>query len=131
MKREYLPITIAGLLFATAFFWSVWSETMRPMIRAGNTAGVVYHLVGIPIILVGLGLFVYGGFRFLRNIFDLLQDETFLEHAAVIKEGASSTAVRQAQKAHLRLWARAVARGSGWMLLGFSILGVGGYIINL
>ncbi|MFO7540474.1 MAG: hypothetical protein R6X32_20735 [Chloroflexota bacterium] len=131
MKREYIPLALVGLLFAGAFLWSVWFETLLPLMQAGDTPGLLFHLVGIPIILVGLAIFVYGGFRTLRNIFDLVADETFVTYAAVIQERPSPAEVRAAQKVHLRLWAGALGRGLAIMLLGFALIGLGGYIINL
>jgi hypothetical protein len=131
MKREYIPLALLGLLFAGAFFWSLWSETLRPLLQAGDTAGLLFHLAGVPLILMGLVVFVYGGFRTLRNIFDLVADETFVQQAAIIQARPSSAEVRAAQKVHLRLWAGALGRGLAIMLLGFTLIGLGGYIINL
>jgi hypothetical protein len=131
MKRSYIPITLIGILFSIVFFWSVWTETLRPLIRAGDTAGLLFNLVGIPIIVAGLVVFVYGGYRCLRDMFDLGENETFQQHAAIIRDRPSVQAVRSSQRIHLRLWAGALARGAFWMLAGFVCFAIGGYIINV
>jgi hypothetical protein len=130
MKRENIPITVIAVVFGLLFFGSMWTETLQPLIRAGDTTGLLFNLVGLPILVAGLVVFVYGGFRCLRNLFDLAQNETFLQQAAIIRERSSPQAVRAAQRIHLRLWGGALGRGARWMLLGFLCFGIGGYLIN-
>jgi hypothetical protein len=130
MKRDNLVLSLLGLAFAVAFFWSLWFDTIFPLIRQGDWAGLLFHLVGVPVILVGTGAIVYGGFRALCNMFDLGSNEEFVRHAEVIKARPTPQAVRAAQKAHLVLWGAALGRGAMWMLVGFLLIGVGGFLIN-
>jgi hypothetical protein len=131
MKREYIPITVVAVLFGIAFLGSIWFETLRPLIQAGDRSGLLFNLVGLPIIVAGLVVFVYGGYRCLRDMFDLAENETFQQHATIIRERPSVQAVRASQRIHLRLWAGALGRGMLWMLLGFVCFAIGGYIINV
>ena len=130
MKREYLPLFAIALLFAALFVWSVIYETLLPLLRAGDIRGIVAHIVGIPIIVAGTAVFVYGGFRLLRGVFTLMQDKSFKEHALVIKKQPSPKAVREARKAHLQMWGAALRGGILWMAIGFAGIALGGWIIN-
>lgn len=120
-----------GLLFGIVFVWSVVYETLLPLLRAGDVAGLVAHLLGVPIIVAGTIGFAYGGFRALHGVSTLLQDSTFQEHALTIKKQPSSEGVHEARRVHLRMWMAALKRGVLWMALGFTAIAVGGWIINL
>ncbi len=80
---KFIGLT-ALAVFVGSILWSMWVETLRPLFRQGNTAAIINNLVGRPLILIGVGIFVYGGVVFMRDTFGALRDETMQKNTAVI-----------------------------------------------
>lgn len=127
---KWVGIGIA-VLFVGSILWSIIFETMLPLWRAGEWLSIVYHLVGIPIILAGTGCFVYGGFVFVRDTFGAMGDESMIENRALIHRKPSKEAVRHAQRENLKALLRAWWPGTKWLAAGFGLIAVGGFLINL
>lgn len=127
-------IFIGGMVLAGIFLWSVVAETMLPLWRAGDQRGFYLHLFGIPIIVLGTGIFIVGGARVVRDIWAFLfsgDDRRVADNIATIKAGKDRPAVRAAQKENAGLWLRAVGQGGLIMAAGFLTIAIGSYIINL
>jgi hypothetical protein len=129
-RKQYWLLYLAGLLFAGFFCWSVWFETMAPLLHEGDYWGVLFHLIGIPIILAGTAAIVYGGFLIVRNTFSLMADEEIQRQIAIIRQKPSSEARRAAQRFQIRYFAQAWRAGALWMAAGFGLIAAGGFIIN-
>lgn len=63
-----------AFLFTIFMAWSVLYETLLPLWSAGDTIGFQRNLIGIPILFLGIGLFCYSAFRFLRDTFSATQN---------------------------------------------------------
>ncbi len=107
-----------------AFFWSVWAESLAPYLRAGRDAAALRAALQVLGALVGVGLAVMGGARFLRAWLQMgwLTDHTFLARSAPFRE------IRQGQTAaeRWRLAAALMGRvlrlpGLGWLLVGLGL----------
>ncbi len=119
-----------AILFVGSILWSMWEETLLPLIRSGNTRSLWLHLVGMPIILLGTGIFVYGGIVFVRATFAALADSGLIENMRVIK-GELAGDKRKAQWANAGLLVQSWLPGLGWLGFGFALIALGGFLINL
>lgn len=124
---KYILWAVAAV-FVGLILWSMWTETMMPLIRAGDTRGIWLHLVGLPLILLGTSIFAYGGYIFMRDTFDVYRDETLRKNVQAIREKQASRAMRwQNAKILFRAW----VPGLRWLGLGFLLIAWGSYFINL
>ncbi len=134
INRQNLPLILIAALFCGAILWSILTETLLPLVRAGNTAGLIANLAGIPIILVGTGVIVWGGWRVVRDLFSMMASPEVKGNVQVIRQQrkpAGTDQRRAAQWANLRHWAAAMLPGSLRMFLGFVLIAIGGFIINV
>lgn len=130
--RIWKFLGIAALvIFIGSILWSMWVDTLYPLIRAGDIRAVIFNLIGLPLILIGVGIFVYGGYLFVKRTFGSFGDEQMIESAAVIRAKPSSKEVAAARWQTLRLFWRAWLPGLLWLAMGFLLIAVGGFLINL
>lgn len=117
--------------FVGSILWSMWVDTLQPLIRAGDTQALIFNLVGLPIILLGTGIFVYGGFRFVRATFHSMQEPGAVENIARIQEGSlPPDELQQARMENLRALWTAWKRPLAWLAFGFALIALGGFLIN-
>jgi hypothetical protein len=117
----------AAAVFVGSILWSMWAETLLPLIRAGDTRAVWLHVVGLPIILGGTAVIVYGGYIFVRDTFRAFSDETLQKNILAIRAKQASGAMRwQNAKILFRAW----VPGLRWLSLGFLLIAAGGFLIN-
>lgn len=125
---------VIGILVLAAFvgsiLWSMWVDTLLPLIREGDSRAVAFNLVGLPLILVGVGIFVYGGFVFVRDTFGSFGDEKLLQNVAVIRTKPSRKEVAAARWQNMGMLWQAWKPGLAWLALGFLIIAAGGFLIN-
>ena len=131
-KWRYLVLGGLGLLFVGSIIWSIVFETLLPLWREGDRVGLTNNLIGIPIILAGTAVIVYGGFRFLRDMFAVSQNERLQANAALLQDKtADPAAVHQARWENFKLLLLAWQAGFLWIIGGFLLIAVGGFLINL
>ena len=129
--RIWKFIGIAALVVLIgSVLWSMWAETLYPLIEAGDSRAVVLHLIGLPLILVGVGIFVYGGFVFVIGTFGTFSDEKMIQSMVIIRSKPSPKEVAAARWQTLRFFWQAWKPGLARLALGFLILAVGGLLIN-
>jgi hypothetical protein len=124
---KYILWTVAAV-FVGFILWSMWAETLLPLIRAGDTRSVWLHLVGMPIILLGTAVFVYGGYVFVRGTLGTFGDETLQKNVQAIRVKQASGQMRWQ---NVRILFRAWTPGLRWLGLGFLLIAIGGFLINL
>jgi hypothetical protein len=123
-------LVLLGLLFLGSIGWSIWFDTLAPLVREGDYQALVFNLVGIPIILAGTAVIVYGGYLIVSRTFTLFEDEAFMQTVARIRQRPSSGERRQVWAVQFAYYRRAWAAGAAWILAGFALMAVGGYLIN-
>jgi hypothetical protein len=118
-------------VFVGSLLWSVWFETLLPLMRAGDWRRLLLNLIGIPLLFAGTGLIVYGGFVFLRDMLRLSASEAFQQRVDLVQSGTEDrAALRAARRENLRtLWVT-WKPGFSWIGLGFLLIAAGGFIIN-
>ena len=119
----------AGILLVGSVFWSIIYETLLPLWRAGQTGELVANLIGIPIILLGTAVIVYGGFRSVKGVLSMMNDPQVVANVVIIKEGKSDN-LRTARWQNIRLWWQSLWPGLLIMLGGFGLIAIGGFLIN-
>ena len=118
----------AAAVFIGSILWSMWAETLLPLIRAGDTWGVWLHVVGLPLILLGTAVFVYGGLVFVRGTLGAFGNETLQKNVQAIR---AKRATGQMRWQNAQILFRAWVPSLRWLGLGFLLIAAGGYLINL
>lgn len=121
-----------GALFVGSIIWSFIAETLMPLLAAGDSGAVLRSIVGFPIILAGTAFIVYGGYIFVRDTFSAMRDPEMVSNVAQIRERtAPAQNVRAARWQNFWMLVRSWKAGTWRMLLGFGLIAVGGWLINL
>lgn len=128
---KWILVGIA-VLFVGSIIWSFIAETLMPLLAAGDSGAVGRNLLGFPIILLGTAIFVYGGFVFVRDTFSAMQDPEMTRNVSQIRTGdTSAEELRKARRQNLSMLLRSWKDGSLRMALGFALIALGGWLINL
>lgn len=122
-------LVLAG--FIASILWSMWVDTLQPLIQAGDTRALIFNLIGLPTILLGTGLVVYGGLLFVRGTFTTMAAPETVENIAHIQAGVSvPDDLQQARLVYLKtLWA-VWKRPLFWLAFGFGLIALCGFLIN-
>ncbi|MFA5405074.1 MAG: hypothetical protein WC358_09080, partial [Ignavibacteria bacterium] len=56
-----IAILAGASILLAVILWSVVTETLFPLYNNKDYEELIYNSIGIPIILLGTGIFVYGG----------------------------------------------------------------------
>jgi hypothetical protein len=122
-------LILAG--FIASILWSMWVDTLLPLMRAGDTRAVIFNLIGLPTILLGTGLVVYGGLLFVRSTFTSMAAPQTVENIVRIRAGESAPDdLRRARIENLKALWYAWKRPLLWLAFGFALIALGGYLIN-
>lgn len=131
LKPGILIIILGAVLLVGSIIWSIIFETLLPLYREGDTAAFIANLIGIPVILTGTVLIIYGGVRVVKNMFTYLGKAKVVANIYTIQDPATESGDRgAARRGNVRDWLIAWIPGGPLMLLGFLLIGIGGYIIN-
>jgi hypothetical protein len=133
-KNKLIKLIVFAGFFVLLIFilWSVVTETLLPLYNSCRYSELIYNAIGIPIILLGTGIFVYGGWVFVRdthNLFDnniqLSQNLDTIRDKTVSKE-KRKTARSENTKFLFVTW----KKGGLGLLTGALLIIAGGIIIN-
>lgn len=117
--------------FVASVLWSMWADTLQPLIRAGDTRALLFNLVGLPLILLGTGFIVYGGLLFIRSTFTAVSEPKTVDNIARIYAGTSTPDdLWRARLENLKALWEAWKRPLLWMVFGFALIALGGFLIN-
>jgi hypothetical protein len=125
-------VIVLAVLFVGSVLWSFIAETLLPYLAEGNSGAVLRNLVGFPIILLGTAIFVYGGYIFVRDTFGAMQSPQLRANVVQIREGGTSRdAISRARRENFWMLLRSWKAGTLRMVLGFALIALGGWLINL
>lgn len=127
--RTYI-LYLVGILFIGSIFWSIVAETLLPLLRAGDTRGFIFNLIGIPLTLLGTAGIAYGGYLLVRDTFRAYGDAELQAGVAVIRQKPSADQMQAARRRNLQLLWQAWRPGLVWLVGGFLFIAAGGFIIN-
>jgi hypothetical protein len=120
-------IYLLGALFVGSILWSMIFETLAPLWRAEATLEFWLNVTGMPIILAGVSVLVWGAWVFLRGTYGALGDEELVRNVAAIRAGEASGKQRWRNG---QILFKAWRRGFLIMLAGFGLIALGGITIN-
>jgi len=132
MKPTTMILILVAVFLVGSVLWSVIFETLLPLYRDGDTAAFIANLIGIPIILAGTVVIVYGGLRVVRGMFGFMtvaavEADMQTEQDSIAKSKGRGGSQRAGS---FRYWLMAWVPGGPLMLLGFLLIGIGSFIIN-
>lgn len=134
--KKYFTTRNLLLLLVTVFFgsiiWSMGYETLLPLLRAEQWPALIANLVGLPLILIGTAVMLWGLWVFLRDVATLYSSAEWQQaqqDRADRQPGGDerNAAQRQAQSlalAHMRPGLLMIAGG-------IALIAIGGYISRL
>jgi hypothetical protein len=127
-KRGGTMVRLAMAVFVGLVLWSVVSETLVPLYRAGKTTELVLNLAGIPVALLGTAVFAYGGYVFVRDTFGVWGSPEMVENTKLLKSDPrrKSEAARRNRGILFRAWKPGLIR----MGTGFLLIAIASVIIN-
>lgn len=111
--------------------WSMLTETLLPLARQAAYVELALNCLGLPLILFGVAIFVWGGLVFVGRTYELASSAAFADRAIQLRSRATPRAERRAaERAQLRgLW-QAWAPGLAWLAAGGGLIGGGSLLIN-
>jgi len=123
-----LGLKIVLAVFVGLVLWSMLTETLMPLYRAGRTTELILNLAGIPVILLGTAVFVYGGFVFVRDTFQVWASPELAASYAQMKTDPRrrSEAASRNRGILFRAWKPGLVR----LAIGFLLIAIGSVIIN-
>ncbi len=128
---KVIVFTGFGVLLAI-ILWSVVTETLLPLYNSRQYEELAYNAVGIPIILLGTGIFVYGGWIFYRDSRELFENPKLTSNTDLIRDKkAPKEKIKTARKENTRMLFSAWKKGFMWLLIGALVIAAGGITINL
>jgi hypothetical protein len=126
---------VIGLLIAivitSAILWSIWSETLLPLLREGDMRGLWLNLIGIPMILLGVAMLVYGGIKFVDRTAIAIKDKTFHERADFVRTDPRPEARWEVWKLNLRQLGRLWWPPLLLFALALGLIIIGGILTNM
>jgi hypothetical protein len=138
-SEEVKNMTIKIIVFfvitvlLTLILWSVATETLIPLFQSKKYDEFVYNIVGIPVLLIGVGIFAYGGWIFARDTSRLMNDNIQLaENVDIIKDKTQPKDKREiARSKNTRLLFTTWKKGGFRLFIGAIFIIGGGLIVNL
>jgi len=126
---------VIGLLIAiaisSAILWSVCSETLLPLLRKDDMRGLWLNLIGIPMILLGVALLVYGGIKFVDRTAIAMKDKTFHERADFVRTDPRPEARWDVWKLNLRQLGKLWWPPLLLLALALCLIIIGGILTNM
>jgi hypothetical protein len=122
----------ACVVVTAVILWSFITETLFPLYKSGQQDEFLYNIIGFPIILIGTGIFVYGGIVFYRDTKNLFENpELFLNIETIRNKTAPKESVKSARMANTKMLFTAWKKGFFRLMVGAVLIALGGITINL
>jgi len=122
---------IAAITITSAVLWSIWSETLLPLFREGDMRALWLNMIGIPLILLGVALLLYGGIKFVDRTAIAMKDKTFHERAAFVRTDPRPEARWEVWKLNLRQLGRLWWPPLLLLALALGLIIIGGILTNM
>ncbi|MBN1634631.1 MAG: hypothetical protein JW917_10735 [Ignavibacteria bacterium] len=128
----YYILWTLGILFLGGILYSVVSETLLPLWNEGSKDEFMHNIIGIPVILTGTIIFVYGGYRFVKDSFSTMGNEKLITNTSKIRTKETPKEIKStAKKENFQMQLNAWKTGGKYLLLGALLIIAGGITINL
>lgn len=128
---KYIIYAIAVIFFG-ALVYSAVTETLIPLREEGKKDEFFHNLIGIPVIFAGTAIFVYGGYRIVKDTFAVLNNEKLINNTSIIRTKEISKEIKSsARKENFNMLIKSWEPGAKWLGLGVLLITAGGITINL
>jgi len=117
-------------IFVASMLISIRVETLIPIARAGDAKRFIYNLLGVPLILIGIGGIVFGGYVLLKNMLQIDSLESCRNNKDIINTYPSPEKVQLPRRKNIRLLLLAWKPNIRWIFFGFLVIAVGGLLLN-
>lgn len=112
--------------------YSAITETLIPLWYEDKTDEFFHNLIGIPIIFAGTGIFIYGGYRIVKDTFAVLNNEKLISNTSKIRTNEVSKEIKStARKENFQMLITAWIKGAKYLGIGALLIIAGGIIINI
>jgi hypothetical protein len=112
--------------------WSVVTETLIPLYRSKEYNELTYNLFGIPLILIGTGIFAYGGKIFVSDTRELFDNPQLTNNIDIIRNKTlPKEKIKIARSENTKMLFSTWKKGFSWLLIGAIFIISGGVIINM
>lgn len=128
---KYIIYAIAVIFFG-ALVYSAVTETLIPLREEGKKDEFFHNLIGIPVIFAGTAIFIYGGYRIVKDTFAVLNNEKLISNTSKIRTNEVSKEIKStARKENFQMLITAWIKGAKYLGIGALLIIAGGIIINI
>ncbi|MBX3045848.1 MAG: hypothetical protein KF698_02500 [Anaerolineales bacterium] len=123
---------LAALIFFGSIIWSMFYETLLPLLRAEQWLAFFTNLLGLPLILIGTAAMCWGLWLFLRDTATFTNTSEWRSTQAQIHQIKIQGAERKAAQRKVLGLAWAGWKPSAvWLAGGLGLIAAGGILSNL
>lgn len=132
-KKISTYIFFSACVVVLAFvLWSVVTETLIPLYKNKEYNELIYNLFGIPVILIGTGIFAYGGRIFFGDTKELFDNPQLINNIEIIRNKAlPKEKIKIVRSENTKMLFSTWKKGFYRLLIGALLIIAGGLIINL
>lgn len=129
---KYAFLAACGVLLIF-ILWSVATETLIPLYNSKKFDELIYNIIGIPLILLGTGIFVYGGWVFVWDTSKLFGNNPQIGiNLDIIRDKTKpKEEIIKARSENSKLLFSTWKKGALRLLIGALFIIAGGIIINM
>ena len=125
-----IVLAFFGFLFVLALAFSVVFESLLPLWRAGELQMLYRNLIGIPLIFIGVGMFIWSALRFLWDGLQAINHPEINQQKIKGEDGFGDGRAGASRKIPLRNLIKAWRVSFLLFVIAFSLMAAGGWLIN-
>jgi len=129
-RLTIIVYAVLAAVFGGSILWSIFFETLQPLLRAGRTTEFWLNIVGIPVLFAGVGLLAWGAWDLVRGIFTIQADPESKRAMIQASEDAEKRQAVLASNPNLQALVRSVGPSARRFLSGLGLIVIGSLLSN-
>ncbi|MEX1143200.1 MAG: hypothetical protein WEC16_00020 [Anaerolineales bacterium] len=129
-RLTIIVYAVLAAVFGGSILWSIFFETLQPLLRAGRITEFWLNVIGIPMLFAGGGLLVWGGWDLVSGIFAIQADPESKRAMIQASEDAEKRGAVIAGNPNLQALVRSVGPGARRFLSGLILIVIGSLLSN-